>query len=357
MTWSDSFIQGQAPTTAQCQNWSNFLSQLANKSFASVTLSGTFDQTGKTIADATAATALANLLSTGASGTVYFGNEYWTVSTCGSGACGTPSITLSVNGNQSGCDCGDTYAVRPQANNANWGGVNTTSCSAVSQSMTLEFNSGVSILVSGSTSMCPGGSVVLTASTAICSGPYSYSWSNGATTESITVTTPGTYSVTATSSDGCSGTSAAVTITASTVNVNAGDDVTICSDPVQLLATGTSAGGAGVQVNKLCLYDAPGGSGNCSFVNDLCTEGAELLVNASYSQSITVLNPVELRYLLYYSPYAFVSTFTFKLNGQQIGSFVETNPTGTCTPADYGQYPRTMSFTRDQFMTNWNTGG
>ncbi len=357
LTWTDSFVQGQAPTAAQCQNWSNFLSQLSGKNFASVTLSGTFDETGKTIADATVANALANLLSTGTPGTVYFGNEYWTVTTCGSGACGTPSIALSVNGNKSECDCFDTYAVRPHATNSNWGGVNTSSCSGVSQTMTLEFNSGISILASGPTSICQGGSVVLTASTAICSAPYSYLWSNGATTESITVTEPGSYSVTVTSSDGCSGTSSATAVSMSTVSVSAGDDVTICSDPVQLSATGASAGGTDVQVNKLCLYDAPGGSGNCTFTNDLCTEGAELLVNASYSQSITVANPVELRYLLYYSPYSFISTFNFKLNGQQIGSFVETNPTGTCTPANYGQYPRTIAFAREQFISYWNVGG
>lgn len=49
------------------------------------------------------------------------------------------------------------------------------------------------------TVICPGGSITLTAP----SGLLVYYWSNGATTQSITVTTPGTYWVSATSSSGC----------------------------------------------------------------------------------------------------------------------------------------------------------
>jgi hypothetical protein len=42
---------------------------------------------------------------------------------------------------------------------------------------------------------------------------YTYSWSNGATTQAINVTTGGTYSVTVTNASGCSTTSAATTVT------------------------------------------------------------------------------------------------------------------------------------------------
>ncbi len=54
------------------------------------------------------------------------------------------------------------------------------------------------ITPSGATSFCAGGSVTLTSSTA--SG---YLWSNGATSPNITVTTPGTYSVQVTDTNGC----------------------------------------------------------------------------------------------------------------------------------------------------------
>lgn len=56
------------------------------------------------------------------------------------------------------------------------------------------------IQVIGSTELCEGESVELTASTA-----DSYTWSNGATTQAITVSTAGTYHVTTTNADACDG--------------------------------------------------------------------------------------------------------------------------------------------------------
>jgi hypothetical protein len=64
---------------------------------------------------------------------------------------------------------------------------------------------------SGSIQPCIGGSVTLTAS----SGFTSYSWSNGATTSSITVNSSGNYTVQVSSSNGCSSTSAAFVVNAS----------------------------------------------------------------------------------------------------------------------------------------------
>lgn len=63
------------------------------------------------------------------------------------------------------------------------------------------------ITAGGSTTFCAGGSVTLTASAA-----SSYLWSNGAVTQSITVNTAGSYSVTVTNAAGCSATSAPTTV-------------------------------------------------------------------------------------------------------------------------------------------------
>ncbi len=61
-------------------------------------------------------------------------------------------------------------------------------------------------VISGTTAICSGHSTTLTAT-----GADSYTWSNGATTPSITVTQAGTYTVTGTTTDGCEG-SAGVTV-------------------------------------------------------------------------------------------------------------------------------------------------
>jgi hypothetical protein len=65
------------------------------------------------------------------------------------------------------------------------------------------------ITPSGSVKYCPGVGVVLTASPAAA-----YAWSNGATTQSITATTAGTYSVTTVDSRGCRASSSSVTVAA-----------------------------------------------------------------------------------------------------------------------------------------------
>jgi PKD-like domain/Pregnancy-associated plasma protein-A/Secretion system C-terminal sorting domain len=60
---------------------------------------------------------------------------------------------------------------------------------------------------SGPTTFCEGGSVILTSTPA-----GSYLWSNGATTQSITVTSSGNYSVIVSNGNGCTATSAATNV-------------------------------------------------------------------------------------------------------------------------------------------------
>lgn len=353
VTWSDTFIGGAKPTVAQCTNWTNFLDELGQKTFASVTLSGTFDLQGKSLTDPAAVNELAGLLHARKPGVVTFGTDSWIVTECGSGACGGLSIALSVNGNPSACDCEEKYAVRPQAANANWGGVNSASCSGPSQTMTLKFSSGVSIAASGPTSLCEGESVVLTAVSEICEAPVSYKWSNGETTESITVTTAGTYTVTVSDGNGCKGTSGSVSVELSSAAVDAGVDVEICEQGVQLQAVGTSSTPSGTTEEKVCVFDAEGG--DCTFTDDLCSDGSEFVSDRSFSTSVSMLRPDELKFNLYYTAVSKNTTFRFMVNGKVIGTFVETEDSGTCTPGDFGQYPKTFAFSAD-VLTSWNRG-
>lgn len=98
----------------------------------------------------------------------------------------------------------------------------------------------VTISASGSTTICQGQSVTLTASP---SG--SYLWSNGATATSIQVNNAGSYSVTVTNAQGCSGQSQAVTVTtlqAPDASVSASAGGAICAgDSVQLSAGNAAA--------------------------------------------------------------------------------------------------------------------
>jgi hypothetical protein len=88
---------------------------------------------------------------------------------------------------------------------------NAGGCAAISAPTAITVNAAPAtptITAGGPTSFCSGGSVTLTAPTA--SG---YSWSNGATTQSITVNTAGSYTVTVSNASGCTATSAATVVT------------------------------------------------------------------------------------------------------------------------------------------------
>ncbi len=113
---------------------------------------------------------------------------YWTP-----GGQTTQSITVTSPG---------SYTVRV----ANASGVSVVSTPVVVTNAT----SGTipTINSSGPLSFCPGGSVTLTSSPSV-----SYLWSNGATSQSITVSNSGTYTVT-TGSGACSATSPAIAVSA-----------------------------------------------------------------------------------------------------------------------------------------------
>lgn len=91
------------------------------------------------------------------------------------------------------------------------------------------------ITASGSTAICPGDSVTLTAS-----GAGTYSWSTGSTASSITVFSAGTYTLTVTNS--CGSQTATQTVTASSapaVTINASSTSFCAGSNLLLYATGS----------------------------------------------------------------------------------------------------------------------
>ncbi len=79
-------------------------------------------------------------------------------------------------------------------------GTDANGCSATSSASTVVEYPLPTVSISGTLEFCAGQSTVLTAT----AGLSSYLWSNGETTQDITVTSGGSYSVTGTDSNGCS---------------------------------------------------------------------------------------------------------------------------------------------------------
>lgn len=147
---------------------------------------------------------------------------------------------------------------------------------------------------SGSTSFCIGGSVILTSSSA--SGN---TWSTGETTQSITVSTGGSYFVTNTVA-GCSSTSTATTVVVNSLpTVNAGTYSAVCQNAADVvLNAGSPSGGTysgtGVSGNNFdpsvgtqsILYTYTDGNGCSSSSTTTINTLALPTVNAGADQSI-----------------------------------------------------------------------
>ena len=118
----------------------------------------------------------------------------------------TQAITVTATG---------SYSVTVTDNNG---------CSASSSATTVNVsNAPIPTVTASATQACSGDVVTLTSSTA-----DSYAWSNGDTTQSIQVTTTGSYSVTTTNADACAGVGAsdAVSVTFTTTPTAAGSFTT-----------------------------------------------------------------------------------------------------------------------------------
>jgi hypothetical protein len=143
----------------------------------------------------------------------------------------------------------------------------------VSKVITIDPLPVATITPNGATTFCQGNSVTLTANLA-----NSYLWNNGATTQSITVSTAGTYFVTITNGNGCSATSPPIVVTVHpNPAANAGTDQTI-------------GFGASTTLNG----SASGGSGNYSWH----WEPAASLVNPNVQNPVTTSLTVSVQFTL-----------------------------------------------------------
>lgn len=175
--------------------------------------------------------------------------------------CGSATATITPSGATTFCQGGSVILTSSTASSYLWNtGATTQSITvttsgsyvvtvtiigvgtAVSAPETVTVNSlpTANITPSGSTTFCSGGSVVLTATS-----NTSYLWSNGATTQAITATLSGNYTVTVTNSNGCTKVSSPVTITVNsspTASITSSGSTTICQGSGVLLTAQSGSG-------------------------------------------------------------------------------------------------------------------
>ena len=112
-------------------------------------------------------------------------------------------------------------------------------------SFTLPSIAAPTITANGTTTFCQGGNVTLDAGT----GYNTYSWSDGSSSQTTTITNSGNYSVTVTDGNGCSATSSATAVTVNpginptiSIAITSGTNPTCAGAPVTFTATATNEG-------------------------------------------------------------------------------------------------------------------
>ena len=141
--------------------------------------------------------------------------------------------------------------------------------------------------------------------------------------------------------------------------VSAGNDVTFCTGGVQLNAVATDPAPPQSGSKNVCIYDAPGGSGNCNFsANNLCGDGFTFLNGPVTSSPFTIAgatNITSMQVFFYWT--CGNGNWTIQLNGVTVGnSGTFNNSVCSCT-APSSTYPASFTITGAQLNANWNFNG
>ncbi len=127
-----------------------------------------------------------------------------------------------------------------------------------------------SITASGATTFCNGGSVVLSANSGA-----SYLWSNGATTQTISVNQSGTYNVTVTAVGGCTATASATRVLVYPTPIVGGSATNICGSGTSTLTARTFA-------PDLFITEYVEGTGNTKYTEIYNGTGANIADLSDY---------------------------------------------------------------------------
>lgn len=200
-----------------------------------------------------------------------------------------PTASISAGSSLSFCDGGSVTLSAPSGMSYAWTTGSTTQsvtlsssgqvgltitdangCSTTATPVTVNVYSvpTLTVTAASSTSICQGQSVTLQAS----GGFSSYAWSNGATNQNLIATTAGSYSVTGTTSDGCTASSVAQSVV---VNPNPVSTVTNSGNSV--LCSGAST-----------TLTAPAGMNGYTWSTGDTTQS--IVVSSAGSYTVTVVN-------------------------------------------------------------------
>lgn len=246
--YTDTFLYAQSPSSAQCNAWNTFRAQLTPRCYTKIMIKGTYDTTGQFCTDTVIAANYANALNTltdyispSCNGNVWelcnrYNGEVWL----------NPPFLCS------GANCPNPgYIIRPCIGNINWGGVNTPTCWAPNQRMTIvfEFDSTLGTIsgIIGPDTSCSGDTVQYAVNWVTGATDYQWTVPNGSSviagqgTKNITVvfgTTSGSVDLTA--SNTCDSTTASLSVTIGvSPQITLTNDTFICrNDSIQIDAGG-----------------------------------------------------------------------------------------------------------------------
>ncbi len=147
-------------------------------------------------------------------------------------------------------------------------------------STTISENGDINVTTTSTATSCPGGTDgTVTANAAGGSAPYSYAWSNGANTQTVTGLSAGTYTVTVTDAAGCTGT------TSATVSDGNNSALSCTVNTLAEPTTDTSNDGS-------LTVAVSGGSGNYTYAwsNGATTQTINNVPAGPYSVTVTDVN-------------------------------------------------------------------
>ncbi|WP_053082732.1 T9SS type B sorting domain-containing protein [Chryseobacterium angstadtii] len=203
------------------------------------------------------------------------GNPNFTVTyfnNANNAATGTNPITTPVTVNTT-----NTYYYSINYHDPNNTGSTINSCKQTN-AIVFKDKSITSVITPSATVLCPGGNITLTSNNATGN-----TWSTGAATQTITVTTPGIYTLTSTNGT-CTSTPVSVTITQDTdPNVDITGNLVLCeSTSTQLTASSNGAG------NTYTWSTGAAGNTISPTAPGIYTVTVKTPANCQYTKSVTV---------------------------------------------------------------------